>query len=317
MSSNVLGRKTVKKAAKYVGTASGSKKHLQILKVFNAENPDNHIVKVGEWWCDVFVTAIWLMMGFDRSQVPMSCNVDISISQAKKLGIWYGPKHKPRPGDAIILDWDLNGLPNHIGLVESVTDDYIHTIEGNAGNEGVCKRKTYSRQARIIFGYICPRYNAIYIARLAKRYAWDKGTSKARCAKSPRLRFKRAWAKYLPKKKIGSGCHQFVMLVMRAAGYKVMPLSWSKIIAYFKGRCNSVKFNHRASQLRPGDIMIYVRIDSKGVRHYHIWIIVEVDGKLMIAEARQGKSYAYINPSLKKALKKYHKTYLFRPKESK
>lgn len=318
MSSNVLGRKVITNAMKYNGCITGDRKHLDVISIFNSVKPHGYTAKKTDYWCDIFVSAMWIKTGLTSADVPLSCNVDQSIADAKKLGIWRGRTHKPRAGDAIVLDWDVNGRPNHIGLVQKSTDKYVYTIEGNAGDKGVCKERSYARDSAIIYGYICPKYNAILINKRAIEYSYGLNTKeKTYSTKTgkPRATFRKAWHKYLPKRKMGSGCHQFVMLVLKACGYKTMPLSWSEIRGYLKERFSVVKYNHKASDLRKGDVMMYKRVDEKGA-HYHIWIIVEVDGKLCMAEARQNHCWAY-KRSIKKALKKYNKTWVFRAKETK
>lgn len=316
MSSNILGRQVIKTALKYDGCSTGSIKHLDILKTFNSVKPHGYTAQKTDYWCDIFVSAMWIKAGLTSKDVPLSCNVDQSIADAKKIGIFYGAKHKPRTGDAIILDWDANGKPNHIGLVAKVTDHYIYTIEGNAGDKGICKRKTYAIGAPIIYGFICPKYNAILINKRAINYSYPLGTDKKKYSVKtgkPRNNFKTAWHKYLPKRKMGSGCHQFVMLVLKSCGYKTMPLAWNDIQKYLKERFTVMDFHHKESDLRKGDVMVYKRVDNKGA-HFHIWVIIEVNGKLCMAEARQNKCWAY-KRTVNKALKNYNRTWLYRAKE--
>lgn len=314
MSSNVLGRKVAKKALKYEGASTGSKKHKEIIKIFNTVKPDGYTANGKEFWCAIFYTAILTSMGFSQDEVPMSANVPNIVSKAKKMGLW---SKSPRVGNGIVYDWNVNGTGDHIGFVYKIDDDYVYTIEGNAGNLGTCKRRKILKTDRTIMGYVAPKYNAIYIDYIARRYAWAKGTEKSKYkvkGGKPNKFFRRAWKKHFPKEKIGSGCHQYVRLVMRVCGYKKMPLSWDKIIKYLKERCTQVAFKGNTNSLRKGDIFIYRRLDGN-VKKYHIFVIVEFGGKLMIAEANQNRYYAHINSSLKKTVKSYDKVWLFRPKE--
>ena len=323
--SNTLGKKVAKIALAYEGASTGDKKHKQLVDIFNKEKPNGQVASYRDYWCAIAWTAWQLKAGMKHEDVPMGYNVPQLVEQAKKRKIWVeSDKYIPRAGDGIIYDWqddgkgDNKGNGDHIGLVYKVTKSNIYVIEGNAGDKGVCKKRKVAINGRYIRGFITPKYNAIYIDHLARLYAWKKGTPKKKYAwkgGKARKSYRVAWKKFFPGKTINADCHRFVKLVMKAAGYKTMPLTWSKLIAYLKKRCVQVKFSHKTSQLRKGDIMVYRRIDSKGVKHYHIWIIVEIGGKLMIAEAQHQRNYAHINKSLKKAVKKYDKTWLFRPKE--
>ena len=159
---------------------------------------------------------------------------------------------------------------------------------------------------------------AVQINNAAIDLSWPVGTNPSKYAYkggSACTNFKNAWKKYFPKKKNNAGCHQFVMLVLKVCGYPTMDISsWSKILSYLRKNFNEIKPTYKESQLQAGDIGVYKRVDSKGKSHYHIWVIVKVNGKLAIAEAQQSKNYSHINTSLKKALTKHSSDYIFRAK---
>jgi hypothetical protein len=315
MSSNILGRKVIKTALSYEGCSTGSKKHLEILERFNSVKPHGYTASKNDYWCAIFVSAMWIKIGLTSRETALSCNVDTCIADAKKLGIFYGKNHKPRTGDAIILDWDTNGRPNHIGLVVKVTDKYIYTIEGNAGDKGVCKRKVYSRGTAIIYGYICPRYNAILLNRNAIKFSYPAGTSVKVYKKRPNKAYREAWRKYFPKIKMIVACHIGIMLLLKADGYARMPLSWKRIPKFMSKRFVRIKCHHRDSDWKAGDIGMYKRIDENGDEHFHMWAMVEIDGKLYMAEASQPKHYAMHLRGTKKANKAYAETWIWRAKE--
>ncbi|MFM7469582.1 MAG: CHAP domain-containing protein [Vampirovibrionales bacterium] len=58
----------------------------------------------------------------------------------------------PQPGDLIVFN--VGGSPNHIGLVERVTQDTVYTIEGNSSD--ALKRRSYPLNAKNIRGYVRP-----------------------------------------------------------------------------------------------------------------------------------------------------------------
>ena len=41
----------------------------------------------------------------------------------------------PTPGDLIFFDWENDGSINHVGIVVSVENGFINTIEGNSGDK--------------------------------------------------------------------------------------------------------------------------------------------------------------------------------------
>ena len=75
-------------------------------------------------------------------------------SWARGKGIYGTPdKYKPKPGDAILFDWDgKGGTPDHIGLVEKIKNGKVYTIEGNSSDS--VKRNVYSLNDPRIDGYV-------------------------------------------------------------------------------------------------------------------------------------------------------------------
>ena len=58
----------------------------------------------------------------------------------------------PHVGDWVLFDWDNSGDADHIGIVTSIGDGYIETIEGNTGpNQDAVMRRTRSE---CILGYV-------------------------------------------------------------------------------------------------------------------------------------------------------------------
>ena len=74
-------------------------------------------------------------------------------SWAQDKGIWgESGKYKPKPGDAILFDWEGDGTDDHIGIVESVKNGKVYTIEGNSSDS--VKRNTYDLGDSNIDGYV-------------------------------------------------------------------------------------------------------------------------------------------------------------------
>lgn len=59
--------------------------------------------------------------------------------------------YTPIPGDLIFFNWENENKPQHVGIVESVSDDTVYTIEGNSF--GGVRRCEYSLKSRDIVGY--------------------------------------------------------------------------------------------------------------------------------------------------------------------
>jgi len=71
-------------------------------------------------------------------------------------GQWQGRDYEPSPGDIIFLDWESDGLADHIGIVERVENGIIYTIEGNANDS--CIENSYSACFFPVYGFGVPQY---------------------------------------------------------------------------------------------------------------------------------------------------------------
>ena len=109
-------------------------------------------------WCACFTSYIAAECGCINSGVcPKSAVVSGWIDFYKKQHRWAGRNYIPHSGDFIIFDWEGDGEPDHIGIVESCDGKTVNTIEGNSRD--VCKRKSYARGSGLIYGYGCPNYS--------------------------------------------------------------------------------------------------------------------------------------------------------------
>lgn len=111
-------------------------------------------------WCACFTSYIAAECGCIQSGIcPKSAIVDDWISFYRKQHRWAGRNYIPHSGDFILFDWEGDGQPDHIGIVESCDGKTVHTIEGNSRD--VCKRKSYARGSGLIYGYGCPNYSGL------------------------------------------------------------------------------------------------------------------------------------------------------------
>lgn len=112
----------------------------------------------GQPWCDAFV--FWLFnangcgsilpwKGNQRTSCPYS------IKWAEK-NLAQVPLYWALPCDLIYFDWELNGVPNHIGIVESrKTATEVLTIEGNTSG-GIVDDK--ARNGKYVQGVFRPHF---------------------------------------------------------------------------------------------------------------------------------------------------------------
>lgn len=150
-------------AASLVGVRGGTAAHHQLVNDYNSVKPlpVGYAVKTTDDWCDIFVTTVFQREGLS-GLIGRECGVERHIQIFKRLGIWNeNGASTPKAGDIITFNWDQNSQPNngfadHIGIVESVSNGIIHTIEGNSNNQ--VRRNTYRIGHGNIRGFATPRY---------------------------------------------------------------------------------------------------------------------------------------------------------------
>lgn len=123
----------------------------------------------GNFWCCTFVTwCMWTAANHDKEKVKSvmgswsaACNT--AMEGFKKMNRF---DKNPQPGDCIFFSGHRHGGSNHIGIVEKVSGNQVHTIEGNTStkkgvvdNGGGVARKTYSLNNSRIMGYGHPKYD--------------------------------------------------------------------------------------------------------------------------------------------------------------
>ena len=155
--------RVLRAAASLVGVRGGTAAHHQLVNDYNSVKPlpVGYAVKTTDDWCDIFVTTVFQREGLS-GLIGRECGVERHIQIFKRLGIWNeNGASTPKAGDIITFNWDQNSQPNngfadHIGIVESVSNGIIHTIEGNSNNQ--VRRNTYRIGHGNIRGFATPRY---------------------------------------------------------------------------------------------------------------------------------------------------------------
>lgn len=155
--------RVLRAAASLVGVRGGTAAHHQLVNDYNSVKPlpVGYAVKTTDDWCDIFVTTVFQREGL-IGLIGRECGVERHIQIFKRLGIWNEDgTTTPKAGDIITFNWDQNsqqnnGFADHIGIVESVSNGIIHTIEGNSNNQ--VRRNTYRIGHGNIRGFATPRY---------------------------------------------------------------------------------------------------------------------------------------------------------------
>jgi hypothetical protein len=152
----------------WVGGTKGSKKHLDILAVYNGHKPlaRGYKVQVKDAYCATTVSAAYIRAGISE-YTGTECGVEKFIAIARSKGIWVeNDAHTPKIGDACVYDWqddgrgDCTGAGDHIGIVTAVGGGTFTVTEGNMSGGKVGTRRMQVN-GRYIRGFICPDFAAI------------------------------------------------------------------------------------------------------------------------------------------------------------
>lgn len=161
-------RAVVNLAASWIGKNEADGSYGEIIDTYNSFLGDfpRGIRMQRSWpWCACTWSALAIRLGY-TSIMPIEISCGYLIEEARKIGCWMeNDGYVPKPGDAVLYDWDdsgkgdNNGWPDHVGTVEYVNIEtgYFVVIEGNYSN--AVKRRTISINGRFIRGFITPEYN--------------------------------------------------------------------------------------------------------------------------------------------------------------
>ena len=146
--------------AQYAGCVTDDSKQRFLVDVYNLHTPLPRGIKMayGKPWCACSIGAVAQMLQM-TDIIPFEQGCWEMYQIAVQMGIWHKPPFTPQVGDVIFYDWQTkkDGVPDHVGFVEVVGDNYITCIEGNMSG-GTCGRRTIVLNDPEIFGYASPNY---------------------------------------------------------------------------------------------------------------------------------------------------------------
>ena len=104
------------------------------------------------YWCAMFVTWCANQAGVSRDVIKPYAACSDGVSKFMSMGVWHASSsgYTPKKGDVIFFTY------SHTGLVDYVSDGYVHTVEGNSSKS--VRRRNYSLSYSSILGYGSPNY---------------------------------------------------------------------------------------------------------------------------------------------------------------
>ena len=110
-------------------------------------------------WCVVFVSWCGNEAGLGTDIIPWMRSSGAMQTFYKEQGRYtkYSSSYTPKVGDIIFIDWDgKRGKVDHVGIVISVENGIVTTVEGNYSDKVSCN--TYALNSKYIAGYATPDY---------------------------------------------------------------------------------------------------------------------------------------------------------------
>lgn len=92
-------------------------------------------------WCACFVSWCADQCGYiEAGVVPKFSLCSAGMEWFENRGQFRDGSYVPAAGDIVFFDWGNDGSIDHVGIVESVVDGTIYTVEGNSGDK-VARRR--------------------------------------------------------------------------------------------------------------------------------------------------------------------------------
>lgn len=108
-------------------------------------------------WCAIFASWCADQCGYiDAGIVPKFAGCGVGVQWFQNRGQWLPGSATPEPGMLIFFQWygSDSSIADHVGIVESVADGRVYTIEGNSGDQ--VRRNSYPVGYGEIKGYGVP-----------------------------------------------------------------------------------------------------------------------------------------------------------------
>ncbi|MBF6352484.1 CHAP domain-containing protein [Nocardia flavorosea] len=145
-------RKSILEAAR-AELALGAAERGSSNSLYYAEKPGVKVpYDIGDAWCAAFTSHVWKQAGYEVDWT--NPNYVPAIWNDAKAKLDTATAAYAEEGDLIIFDWQGDGTPDHIGIVERVEGNTIHTIEGNSSDQ--LKRNQYQMGNNDLVGVVKP-----------------------------------------------------------------------------------------------------------------------------------------------------------------
>lgn len=144
-----------------IPTGTGSQAIVQVALTQEGNGGDTYWSWYGfssrEEWCACFVSWCADQCGYiEAGVIPKFSLCSAGMEWFESRGQFMDGSYVPATGDLVFFDWGNDGSIDHVGIVESVVDGTVYTVEGNSGDK--VARRSYPIGDEQIEGYGSPAY---------------------------------------------------------------------------------------------------------------------------------------------------------------
>ena len=144
-----------------IPTGTGSQTIVQVALTQEGNGGDTYWSWYGftkrEEWCACFVSWCADQCGYiEAGVIPKFSLCSAGMEWFESRGQFMDGSYVPASGDLVFFDWGNDGSVDHVGIVESVVDGTVYTVEGNSGDK--VARRSYPIGYGQIVGYGVPAY---------------------------------------------------------------------------------------------------------------------------------------------------------------
>ena len=144
-----------------IPTGTGSQAIVQVALTQEGNGGDTYWSWYGfaqrEEWCACFVSWCADQCGYiEAGVIPKFSLCSAGMEWFESRGQFMDGSYVPSSGDLVFFDWGNDGSVDHVGIVESVVDGTVYTVEGNSGDK--VARRSYPIGYGQIVGYGVPAY---------------------------------------------------------------------------------------------------------------------------------------------------------------
>lgn len=142
----------------------GNKNFVEYNRIYGkVDNGEGNGVSYGYAWCAAFVSFCLRQAGVAEADAVTEISCPRMVKWYKAVSdrtAWQAASYTPTAGDIIFFKTgSSSAVSTHVGIVVSVSDGTIYTVEGNSG--GRVGIHSYAASDSVIVGYGIPNYRGV------------------------------------------------------------------------------------------------------------------------------------------------------------